>query len=235
MKTLSYLLSVVLVLFTVNVSFAGQFGPAEPTAKEGKPSIGVGYFYSESKMKSSDTGNLVFKSNQRYLQGSFSFIKNWEVFGRIGGADMKEHASGFKDGMKTFGSLGVRGLLYDDGLFGFGPVIQGNIYSNYSDTAISGGVPERLTVENSWDGSVGLAVQIKKDRFIFYYGPFVYMARNKLKVRTPFSNDSTTLKEKQNLGGFLGVNVLAIKSLNICIEGQYTGRFSVGGTVNYSF
>jgi hypothetical protein len=231
MKTLSYLLSVALFLFTIGVSFAGQFGPPEPTAKECKPSIGIGYFYSESKMKSGDTGNLVFKSNQVYLQGSFSFVKNWEVFGRIGGADMKEHVSGLKDGMKAFGSLGVRGLLYDDGLFGFGPIIQGNFYSKHNDTTISGGVPERFTVENSWDGSVGLAAQIKTNRVVFYYGPFVYMARNKLKVQ----NDSTTMKEKQNLGGFLGVNVSAIKGLNIGLEGQYTGRFSVGGTVNYSF
>jgi hypothetical protein len=231
MKTLSYLLSIALVLFTLGVSFAGQFGPPEPNAKESKPSIGIGYFYSESKMKSSDTGSLVFKSNQAYLQGSFSFVKNWEVFGRIGGADMKERASTFNDGMKTFGSLGVRGLLYDDGLFGFGPIIQGNIYSNYSDRRISGGELERLAVENSWDASVGLAAQIKKNKFVLYYGPFVYMARNKLKVQ----NDSTTLKEKQNLGGFVGVNVLAIKGLNIGIEGQYTGRFSVGGMVNYSF
>jgi hypothetical protein len=57
------------------------------------------------------------------------------------------------------------------------------------------------------------------------------MARNKLKVQ----NDSTTLREKQNLGGFVGVNVLAVKGLNIGIEGQYTGRFSAGGMVNYSF
>jgi hypothetical protein len=231
MKTPFYLLSAALVLFTLSVSFAGQFGPPEPTAKEGKPSIGIGYFYSESKMKSGDTGNLVFKSNQVFLQGSFSFVKNWEVFGRIGGADMKDHASGFKDGMKAFGSLGVRGLVYDDGLFGFGPVIQGNIYSRHNDTTISGGEPERFTVENSWDGSVGLAAQIKIDKVVFYYGPFAYVARNKLKVQ----NYSATLKEKQNVGGFLGVNVLAIKGLNICIEGQYTGRFSVGGMVNYSF
>ena len=231
MKILSYLLSVALVLFTLSVSFAGQFGPPEPTAKEYKPSIGIGYFYSESKMKSGDTGNLVFKSNQVYLQGSFSFVKNWEVFGRIGGADMREHAYGFKDGMKAFGSLGVRGLLYDDGLFGLGPVIQANIYSKHNDTTTSGGVPQRLTVGNSWDGSLGLAAQIKTSKVVFYYGPFVYMARNKLKVQ----NDSNTMKEKQNMGGFLGVNVSVIKGLNISLEGQYTGRFSAGGTVNYSF
>jgi hypothetical protein len=35
-----------------------------------------------------------------------------------------------------------------------------------------------------------------------------------------------TMKEKQSAGGFLGINVLAIKDFNICIEEQYTGRFS---------
>jgi hypothetical protein len=232
MKTLSYLLSVALVLFTIGISFAGQFGPIEPAAKEGGASIGIGYFYSESKMKSSDTGSLVFKSNQVYLQGSYSFVKNWEAYGRIGGTDMKEQALDLNEGAKVFGSLGVRGLFYDNGLFSFGPFIQGNMYSTYSDAwTSSGGVVERLKIENPWDATVGLAAQIKKDKLIFYYGPFVYMARNKLKVQ----NDSTTLKEKQNLGGFLGINILAIKDFNICIEGQYTGRFSVGGMVNYSF
>ena len=137
MKTLSYLLSVVLVLFTIGISSAGQFGPAKPAAKEGGASIGIGYFNSESKMKSSETGNLIFKSNQVHLQGSYSFVKNWEAYGRIGVADMKERVLGLKDGAKVFGSLGVRGLLYDDGLFSFGPFIQGNMYSTYSDTVTS--------------------------------------------------------------------------------------------------
>jgi hypothetical protein len=232
MKTLSYLLSIALVLFAIGISSAGQFGPAEPAAKEGGASIGIGYFNSESKMKSSDTGDLIFKSNQVFLQGSYSFIKNWEAYGRIGGADMKEKESGLKDGTKVFGSLGLRGLFYDDGLFSFGPFIQGNMYSTYTDTVTSsGGAVEKYKIENPWDASVGLAAQIKIEKLIFYYGPFAYMARNKLKVQ----NDSTTLKEKQNLGGFLGINVLATKDFNFSIEGQYTGKFSVGGMVNYSF
>ena len=231
MKTLSYLLSVALVLFTIGISFAGQFGPAKPDAKDGGASIGIGYFNSESKMKSSETGNLIFKSNQVHLQGSYSFVKNWEAYGRIGGADMKEQVSGLKDGSKVFGSLGVRGLFYDDGFFSFGPFIQGNMYSTYTDTVTSGGAAEKYKIENPWDASVGLAAQIKIEKLMFYYGPFAYMARSKFKVQ----NDSTTLKEKQNLGGFLGINVLATKDFNFSIEGQYTGRFSVGGMVNYSF
>lgn len=239
MKLSSCMLLITLVLFATSISSAGQFGPAEPTAKEGKTSIGIGYFYSETKMKSADIEGLIFKSNQVYLQGSYSFVKNWEVYGRIGGADMKEKESGLKDDVKTFGSLGVRGLFYDNGLFAFGPFIQGTLYSNYSDTVTSGGATGKFTVENPWDGSVGLAAQIKKDNFIFYYGPFAYMARNKLRVRVGFdslsANDSSTLKEKGNFGGFLGINVLAAKRFNIGLEGQYTGRFSVGGIVSYSF
>lgn len=239
MRLLSCLLSVLFVICVVGISSAGQFGPAEPAAKEGKPSIGIGYFYSETKMKSSDIEGLIFQSNQVYLQGSYSFVKNWEIYGRIGGADMREKETGFQDNMKTFGSLGVRGLLYDDGLFGFGPFIQGTIYSNYSDRVTSGGATGKFSVENPWEGVVGLAAQIKKGNFMLYYGPFAYMARNKLKVRVAFDNltvnDSTTLKEKGNFGGFLGINVLAAKGLNIGIEGQYTGKFSVGGICSYSF
>lgn len=239
MKIRSCTVSIALVLFTIGISFAGQFGPAEPAAKEGMTSMGVGYFYSESKMKSSNIGDLVFKSSQVYLQGSYSFVRNWEVYGRIGGANMKEQVSNFDDSMKVFGSLGVRGLLYNDGLFSVGPFIQGNMYSNYSDTVTSGGATGRFTVENPWDGSVGLATQIKKDNFSVYYGPFAYIARNEVKVEAPFgnllANGSATLKEKQNLGVFLGINAVAIKDFNIGIEGQYTGRFSVGGMANYSF
>jgi hypothetical protein len=43
------------------------------------------------------------------------------------------------------------------------------------------------------------------------------------------------LERQKNAGGVLGVNVLAIKDFNICIEGQYTCRFSVVGIVNYLF
>ncbi len=43
----------VLVIFSIcNVASAGQFGPTEPTANQGKFSLGMGYSFEETKYES---------------------------------------------------------------------------------------------------------------------------------------------------------------------------------------
>ncbi|MBT9537784.1 MAG: hypothetical protein IVZ94_06590 [Nitrospirae bacterium] len=46
---------------------------------------------------------------------------------------------------------------------------------------------------------------------------------------------STTLKEKNNIGGFAGVRVPLGKGFSVEVEGQYKSRFSFGGALTYSF
>ena len=62
-----------------------------------------------------------------YVQGSFAPMKEFEIFGRVGGADLKTKGEDpdFKDGAKVFGSLGVKAIFYQDKMFGLGAFAQG--------------------------------------------------------------------------------------------------------------
>ncbi|MBU4320292.1 MAG: hypothetical protein L6246_02950 [Thermodesulfovibrionales bacterium] len=120
MKKLILVIAIAAIFAMGSVVYAGQFGPPEPAAKEGKVSLGVGYFYSSAKLKPKNTvdwdeGKVT--QNQAYLQLGYGFTKNWEAYLRVGGADSKikdvfltsaddPDAAGFKpdfkDGFKAF-------------------------------------------------------------------------------------------------------------------------------------
>ena len=150
MKKLTVIVAVLILFVTSSMVHAGQFGPPEPAAKEGKATLGIGYFYYSSKFKPTDTVNWEEgkgTQNQAYLQLGYGFTKNWEAYLRVGGADSKgkdsfltnaddPNASGFKsdfkDGLKPFGTIGVKGVFNVSPSFGIGPFIQASLGSSHN-------------------------------------------------------------------------------------------------------
>lgn len=137
------------------ITHAGQFGPAEPVTSEGKVSLAVGYFHSSGKLIAENPGEL-FSSQQEitqeqiYLQASYGLIKNWELSLRLGAPYVKLNnafdvtglqgvggsqrtSDDFKDGFTPFGSLGVKGLLYDGVYLGMGPFFQASLFPDFKD------------------------------------------------------------------------------------------------------
>jgi hypothetical protein len=264
MKKLILVIAIAAIFAMGSMVYAGQFGPPEPAAKEGKASLGVGYFYSSSKMKPKNTEDweeIKPTQNQAYLQLGYGFTKNWEAYLRVGGADLKlkdvitdpditnTGPKDFKDGFKPFGTLGVKGLLYESNnkSFGIGPFIQATLYSSYKDEwtfselgwSDSGYV--KAKVKNPLDINLGISAQAKIGEVILYGGPVGFW--NKAKAELEGQNlttgnggsDSTTFKEKNNIGGFAGVRIPLSKSLNLEVEGQMKSKFSFGGALTYSF
>lgn len=78
---------------------------------------------------------------------------------------------------------------------------------------------------------------------IVYGGPVAYWARHKVEAtvavyaatETYTLTESTTYKEKNNIGGFAGIRIPLSKSLNLEVEGQYKSDFSMGGALTYAF
>ncbi|MCL5061711.1 MAG: hypothetical protein M0Z70_07045 [Nitrospiraceae bacterium] len=253
------LVIVVLMLFTMgSVVYAGQFGPPEPAAKEGGVALGVGYFYYTAKWKpkDSDWEEGKVRQNQAYLQASYGFIKNGEIYLRVGGADAKLKEaffdnSDFKRGLKPFGTLGVKGVFNITPSFGIGPFLQASLFPSYKDdttgTATISGIPvsgtETLKVIKPREINIGLGLQGKIGEAILYGGPVIYWEKAKADwtftgtiAGIPVSlSDSTTYKEKNNIGGFAGVRLPLGKGLNFEVEGQLKSRFSMGGALTYSF
>ena len=185
---------VVLLAASVGMLYAGQFGPAEPTAAAGKLSVGVGYFYSEEQFKSGSFNlggvrvgfdEFKLRSNQAYAQLSYGFTKDFETYVRVGAADAKIKDEGWGDTSKIYGTAGFRGVFYRQDWFSIGGFLQFSVYSDYKDSVAASGVvsgvtiiaTEDLKLKNALDGSAGFALQAKMDRFTVYVGPFAYLSR----------------------------------------------------------
>ena len=256
----------VLMLFAMgSVVYAGQFGPPEPAAKEGRAVLGIGYFYSSAKMKPDDTTNFKeskMTRNQAYVHLGYGLAKNWEAYLKVGAADDKAAPgfettnrsgikSDFKDGYKPFGTIGVKGVFNVSDSFGIGPFFQASIYSSYEDSTsgTNSGFSETQTfkVKNPREINLGLGLQGKIGETIIYAGPVAYWTKFKAEgtgkltgavyaaTGTDTATASMTYKEKKNIGGFAGIRIPLSKSLKLEVEGQMKSRFSMGGALTYAF
>lgn len=262
MKRLALVIAIAAIFAMGSVVYAGQFGPPEPAAKEGKAALGIGYFYSSAKLKPKNTVDFKEREanqNQTYLQLSYGIIKNWEVYFRVGGADIKVKKFfddptitnvgpvNLKDSLKPFGTIGVKGVFDVTPSFGIGPFLQASLYSSYKDEwtlnelGWSDSGYAKAKWKKPWDINLGISAQAKIGEVILYGGPAAYW--NKAKAEQDIKNltagssgiDSTTYKEKNNVGGFAGVRVPLGKGLSIEVEGQYKSKFSMGGALTCSF
>jgi hypothetical protein len=225
-----------ILFFMAGFVSAGQFGPTEPTAAEGKFSFGAGYFWEDTKFDVEDV-TVRTQSHQAYIQGSFAPIRNLEIFSRLGGAsmEMRDTDLNFKDGVKLFGTLGAKFMFYETKMFGLGTFAQGTYhfqdYKDYCDGA-------DLKMKDYYNIQAGLSGQVKMENFIIYGGGFWYYARAKIDATGSVIegiSDSATLKEKTPLGGFLGVKIPFTKQIGLNLEGQYRDAFSGGVFLSYAF
>ena len=261
MRKLVVVIAVLMLIATGSMAYAGQFGPPEPAAKEGKASLGVGYFYSSAKFKNTDSdgGEGKVTQNQAYLQLGYGIAKNWEAYLRVGGADAKApnmfytstddpdlagFKSDFKDGYKPFGTIGVKGVFNVSDSFGIGPFFQASLYSGYNDstsgTILGFAATQEVKVKNPREINLGIGLQGKIGDVIIYGGPVAYWTKFKAEWTGTVpgvvtETASITLKEKNNIGGFAGVRVPLGKGLSLEVEGQMKSKFSMGGALTYSF
>lgn len=253
MKRLVVIIGVLMLFLVSNVVYAGQFGPPEPATKEGQLSLGIGYFYHSArwKPKATDWDSVKINQNQAYLQVGYGFVKNWEGYLRVGGADARvkeaflfdSGTSGFKDSLKPFATIGFKALLYSSPYFGMGPFLQASLYSDYEDTKTGTilGVPvsEGIRIKNPWDVNLGVGLQGKIREATLYGGPVVYWAGSKVEGEAGalgvMETESTAYKERNFVGGFAGLRLPLGKGFNVEVEGQLKSRFSFGGALTYLF
>lgn len=258
-----------ILLARQSLAFAGNFGSPRPTTVPGGFALGFGYFHYESKWGPEDDtffgisdiwDEVEAKSDRVYVQGSFSFLKNWEVYARVGAADMRlEDAfagiEDFKDDYQPFGTAGIRGLFYNGGSWGIGPFAQVNyVFTDFeneiSEVGIIDGMPvhvsDKRKYENPWDISAGVAFYMKQGIVNFYGGPFFYWGKadteddiELIDVETDTlllsASGPTTYEEKGNLGGYLGVQVSLGKGFNLEVEVIGRKRIGFGTALTYSF
>ena len=244
----SFIGSILAVIVIVSVASAGEFGPPEPTAAPGKFSVGAGYWFDQSSVKLDSNhllGTMTSKSNQYYLQGTYTFLKDWEVYGRFGGADQKidSDARNFSDSAEPYGTLGFKGLAYQYKNFGIGPFVQGSWYGDHTGV-----------MHNQWDLNLGISAQYKVPvggcDLTVYGGPFAYLQQGDSNLHyhslyrsyaavgfpLPPASFQDDIKEKNNFGGFLGVKFPIVRQkVFFTAEGQLTDKVSAGASIAYAF
>lgn len=206
MKKLILAIAIAAIFATGSMVYAGQFGPPEPAAKEGKVALGIGYFNYSAKLKPKDSGweEGRVRQNAVGLQVGYGFIKNGEIYLRVGGADLKSkeafllNDADFKRGLKPFGTIGIKGVFNVTPSFGIGPFLQASLGSSYTDkesvsvtltapltifdTTLPAGtytVTETLKAKNSREINLGVGLQGKIGETIIYGGPVAYWTRAK--------------------------------------------------------
>jgi hypothetical protein len=244
----SFIGSILAVMMVVSVACAGEFGPPEPTAAPGKFSFGLGYWFDQSSMKLDSNhllGTMTSKSNQYYMQGTYTFLKDWEVYGRFGGADEKldTDVRNYSDSAEPYGTLGFKGLAYQYKSFGIGPFVQGNWYGDHTGV-----------MKNQWDLNLGISAQYKVPvggcNLTVYGGPFAYwhQADSLLPSHSLYGPQVASglplnafslqddMKQKNNVGGFLGVKFPIVKEkIFFTAEGQLTNNVGAGASIAYTF
>ena len=125
----------------------------------------------------------------------------------------------FGDNMSAFGTLGVKGVLYRQGNFAFGPFAEASYYGDRSGMMTS-----------QWDTSFGLSAQYKVRVVTIYGGPFAYFrqADRQAALNPAVAADDVTARH--HLGAFLGVRVPVVKEkVFVTAEAQMRDRPGLGG------
>ncbi|MGD0663018.1 MAG: hypothetical protein ABSD38_33640 [Syntrophorhabdales bacterium] len=226
------IVSVLITFVFVATAFAGEFGPPEPLGNVGQFTLGTGVWEDRSKM-SLDGDHLGDRSSQYYLQGDYTFLKDWEVYGRLGSADQRLYSHDlqqrFTDGGDVFGTIGFKGVFFRQGNFALGTFVEGSLYGDHNGVTT-----------NQWDANVGLSAQYKipvgSRDLTLYGGPFAYVHRAEADFVDSAVTGSDEMSERHNLGGFLGVKVPVVQQkLFLTVEAQMRDRLSTGASLSYAF
>jgi hypothetical protein len=255
---------IISILFVLIISMsetalaAGLFGPPQTVSREaGGLNTAIGYAYHEDNYKNGT--EYIFRQNQIYTQVAYGGHNIWEIYGRVGISDLKifnafsstvsttsTTKNDFEENWKFFGTLGAKGFLPINKIFGIGAFIQGTYYSNYFTDGIAGtdtGTPFNadLKVKNMWDVNFGIGMQATIPYNIkLYAGPYVYYSEAKVSLGSnipglPFGLDDMLMKNSSLAGGFVGADIPLLKGFHLNIEGQYSSRFSAGAAISYTY
>ncbi len=239
-------------------SAAGPFGPPQPLAREGSGlHTAIGYWSAENRFGNGSDYTLT--QNQVYSEAGYGAPDRWEIYGRIGIADLniadayRPAAAGitasrndFEDNWSFFGTLGGKVYQPVGKSFGAGAFFQFSYtLSDYSDT-VSGtfnGTPftADVTVENPWDVNVGIGFQALVFSDIqLYAGPYFRYAEDKVSSSATVAGirliaGDVILRNKTSVGGFAGIDLPLYKMFHLNLEAQYSDRLSAGAAVSFIY
>lgn len=252
------LLTLLMIPWSDPAQAAGLFGaPQMLSVRTGGLNTAVSYLYHEDVYE--HDRSYVVRQNQLYSQAAYGAKNIWEIYGRIGVADLtisdafasaelstttgKNNA---EENWKFFGTLGAKVFYPISAVFGFGVFVQGTYHFSYYTDNVSGesaGIPFEadLKVKNLWDVHGGFGVQVTLPGDLrLYSGPYMYYSEAKVSLfplvsGLGFSGGHCRFKNSSLVGGYVGMDLPLAKGFRLNLEGRYSERFSFGAAVSYVY
>lgn len=249
-----------LIIFAVRpeAMSTGLFGPLQTVSKDaGGLNTAIGYFYHEDTYKNGVDHTV--RLNEIYSQAAYGAKNIWEIYARVGLADMKffdvfsstdasikTDRDNFEANWEFFGTIGAKAFYPINSIFGIGAFVQGTYYfSDFVDTVsgTDGGTPfiSELKIKNFWNANFGVGVQATLPHGIkFYAGPYIYYSDASVSLRSCISGsgylvEDDNIRNKSIVGGFTGLDIPLVKGFRLNVEGQLSDRFSAGAAVSYTY
>ncbi len=252
-------LTMVFVIMASPVAMAaGLFGAPQTVSRpEGGLNTAIGYRYHQDVFEN----DMVYKirQNEIYSHAAYSAKNIWEVYARIGVADIKiidifrstdydigTGENNFDENWKFSGTLGAKVYHPINQIFGVGAFVQGTYYfSDFNDKVSGTNLGEPFTtylkVKNLWDINFGAGFQATLPCGTrLYAGPYISYSEAEMSSSSDttgsgYVTDDSSVKSKSFAGGYAGADIPLIKGFRLNIEGQFADEFSAGAAVSYTY
>lgn len=228
-----------LLCLTMNpaATAAGLFGAPQTVSREaGGLNTAIGYRYHEDTYK--DVADIKIRQNEIYSQAAYGAKNLWEVYARIGIADLKIEDV-FTDNEKFFATLGAKAFYPLNNKFGIGAFVQGTYYLSDFNDKISKN--KKIEMDNLWDVNCGIGFQFTLPCGTrLYAGPYLHYAETEISLssrvaKLGYARGDFSLENKSVAGGFAGLDVPLAKGFRLNVEGQYADQFSAGAAISYTY
>ena len=260
-KTLVVMSMLFVAALSVDVSAIGNIGAPTAELKAGKWSVGGDYSYSDidldtGKMKFTDSeggsGKTPFdfpkvKTNFYYATLGYGLADNWEVYGRLGIADIKgedrfpdysnQWEGGNFDNDLVWG-IGFRYTFYQQDKVRWGVTANMNWIDTSEDWTSDG---QKETVDfSAYDLLVAVGPTVDMGGWKLYGGPFFYMFNGDfdLKDTSPggWWKGSADVEEDSSFGGYVGAAIPLAANTDMTFEGAaISGGWAAGTGVIFRF
>ncbi len=234
---LVFVLTSIFFVVSQTAMAAGLFGPPQTVSREaGGLNTAIGYRYHEGIYQ--DIADIKIRQNEIYSQVAYGANNIWEVYGRLGIADLKIEDV-FKDNEKFSGTLGAKAFYPISGAWGVGAFVQGTYY--FSDFIDKVSRRREVRIDNLWDANFGVGLQVTFPCGAkLYAGPYVYYSEARMSLSSGirdlgYEAGDFTVANKSIAGGFAGMDISLAKGFRLNVEGQYADRFSAGAAISYTY
>jgi hypothetical protein len=230
--------------------------------KAGQWSIGGDYAYSDmdldtSKMKYTDSeggpGKTPFdfpkiKTNFYYATLGYGLTDNWEVYGRLGMADIKG-----KDRFPAYSNEWEGGNFDNDFVWGIGlrytfsqqDKVRWGVTANMNwiDTSEGWtmGIEKETADFSGYDLLVAVGPTVDMGGWKLYGGPFFYMFNGDFDLKDTYPDSSwwkgsADVKENSSFGGYIGAAIPLAKNTDLTFEvAAISGGWGLGAGITVKF